>query len=173
MPSPVGHALGAMAVGWLATGTAGPSADRVRRSLWLAGIGLVPDLDLLIGRHSAETHSVGAAFIAASIAAAMRWPLAATRVRIFAAVLLAWLSHPILDWLGSDTSLPLGVMILWPLSSAHYLSDAEVFLPITRRWWLAGFVTHTLAAVGRELVVLGPLVVLSWVAMRRTPRYRS
>lgn len=170
MPSPVGHVLGAMAAGWLAAGTAGARRDVVRRGLWLAGIGMVPDLDLLIGRHSAETHSVGAAILAAALATVMRWPVASTRRGVFAAVLLAWLSHPLLDWLGSDTSSPLGVMFFWPFSPDYHLSGIDVFLPISRRWWLPGFVVHTLAAVGREMLLLGPVAVVSWLLMRRTAR---
>lgn len=167
MPSPIGHALGAVAAGWWVGGTVGASRDLVRRGLLLAAVGVAPDLDLLMGRHSAETHSIGAAVIVAVVAAAMRWPVAATRMRIFWAVALAWLSHPLLDWLGSDDSLPLGVMLFWPFSHQHYLAGISLFDPITRRYWLPGFIPHTLLAITRELAILTPIAALSWFVARR------
>lgn len=169
MPSPVGHALGAVAAGWLAAGTGADRQTMVRRGLWLAAIGIAPDLDLLIGRHSAETHSVGAALIAGTVAAAMRWPVAATRARIFVAVALAWLSHPVLDWLGTDTSAPYGVMLLWPFSREHFTASVDLFDAISRRWWQPDFVVRTLAAVAREVVILGPIALACWYLRRRIP----
>ena len=61
------------------------------------------------------------------------------RDRRFAVVIAAaWASHVLFDWLGSDDTPPLGVMALWPLSSAFYFADAFVFEAISRRYWLRG-----------------------------------
>ena len=99
MPSPLGHALGAAAVGWIVAGR--PRDGRfLRQTAILVAAGVAPDLDLLIGRHSAESHSMGAAMIAGTVAAWRRWPVAQTRLRIWLAVFAAWLSHPIMDALG-------------------------------------------------------------------------
>jgi hypothetical protein len=160
MPSPVGHALGALAAGWA-------TAGRVERDVALRGaaiiaaVGIAPDLDLLIGRHSMETHSVGAAVIVAAIAAWQRWPVASTRVRIFVTIAVAWCTHPLLDALGTDGSAPYGVMMFWPLSREH-VSLISVFDPISRRWWLPGFVTSSLLAALREVAILGPVALISW-----------
>ena len=170
MPSPVGHALGALAVGWL-VGNRGPGVSRVRQSLYVVGLGLAADLDLLIGRHSMETHSVGAACAAGLVAAAFRWPVASTRLRMFLTAFLVWMTHPLLDALGADTSPPLGVMWLWPVSREHVMLDT-VFGPISRRWWLDGFWATNLASVGRELVILGPLAALAWLIERQRRRPR-
>lgn len=168
MPSPAGHALGALAVGWMVGGHAQTRRVTVQRSLWIAAIGLAPDLDLLVGRHSAETHSLGAAILAGGLAALLRWPVADGRWRIFWTVALAWLSHPILDFFGQDNTAPYGVMLLWPVSYEHFLSSINVFDPISRRWWLPGFVAHNTLAMGRELLMLGPVAGLAWlVALRR------
>ena len=86
VPSPIGHALGASR--WRGPSrrptcratTAGGRPSSSRRSRWRR------DLDLLIGRHSAETHSLGAALIVAAIAAWQRWPVARRRWRIGLAV---------------------------------------------------------------------------------------
>lgn len=165
MPSPVGHTLGALAAGWAA---AGPTDRRsiLRRSLIIAALGLAPDLDLLVGRHSMETHSVGAAVLAGVLAAALRWPIAATRLRILATAALVWFTHPVLDAFAADTSAPLGVMILWPFSREHVMFD-PMFGPISRRWWVPGFVTNNLIAVARELTILGPAALVSWLVTQR------
>jgi inner membrane protein len=165
VPSPVGHALGALAVGWATSGLAGKGAI-VKRSLIIAALGLAPDLDLLIGRHSMETHSVGAAVLAGAVAAAFRWPIAATRLRIFVTAALVWSTHPVLDALGADTSPPLGVMMFWPFSREHVMFET-VFHPISRRWWLPGFVTGNLEAIARELVILGTAALVAWLLTSR------
>ncbi len=168
MPSPVGHALGALAVGWVASGPA--SRDTlITRSAWIAALGMAPDLDLLIGRHSMETHSFGAALLVGAVAATIRLPVASTPLRIFLTATLAWSTHPILDSLGADGSVPLGVMMFWPLSRAHVML-APFFDPISRRWWLDGFISHNLLAAAREVALLGPLAAIAWLATQRRPR---
>jgi hypothetical protein len=159
MPSPIGHAIGAVAAALPAAGRESPV--RWRAMVWLAAFGMAPDLDLLFGRHSMETHSVGAAVIAAALAACCRLPVAATRGRVFVATLLAWLSHPLFDALGTDTSEPIGVMLLWPFSSEH-VAFVPVFDAVSRRYWLPGFVERTMLAIARELVILAPLLLASW-----------
>lgn len=162
MPSPVGHTLGALAAAWL---VAPPDPSRrgfrVQVAI-LAAVAVAPDLDLLIGRHSAETHSLGAAVLVASIAAWQRWPVSRERWRIGLAVFLAWASHPLLDSMGQDTSKPLGVMALWPFSREYFMTGLTVFAPIFRRWWLPGFVSHNLMAVVREIAILAPLTAAIW-----------
>jgi membrane-bound metal-dependent hydrolase YbcI (DUF457 family) len=160
MPTPLGHALGAVTVGWLA------AKRRQGRAVWrqallLGLIGAAPDLDLLFGRHSMETHSIGAALLAGALAAWRGWPVAATRLGIFTATALAWLSHPALDALGADTSEPLGVMFFWPFSNEHVMA-APIFDPVSRRYWLPGFLERTAMAVLRELLILVPLASLAW-----------
>jgi membrane-bound metal-dependent hydrolase YbcI (DUF457 family) len=158
--------LGAVAAGWLAGRPAAERRVRWRQVALLAAIGIAPDLDLLIGRHSMETHSVGAAALVGALAAWRRWPVASTRTRIFAAVFLAWLSHPLFDTLALDTSTPLGVMLFWPFSREHLQTGWSVFAAISRRYWLDGFVSYTLLAIAREVIILAPLVPLVY-AIRR------
>ncbi len=153
-------------MGWIVAGR--PCDGRfLRQTAILVAAGVAPDLDLLIGRHSAETHSIGAAMIAATVAAWMRWPVAQTRLRIWLAVFSAWLSHPIMDALGSDTSVPVGVMLYWPFSTVHVQSMWEIFDPISRRWQQAGFIEFNLRAVAREVLLVGPLTALVWIVRRR------
>ena len=65
------------------------------------------------------------------------------------------------DWLGSDTTPPLGVMALWPLSNTFYFADAFVFDAISRRTHLPNFWSHNLWAVAKEAALLGPPAALA------------
>jgi hypothetical protein len=92
MPTPVGHALGGLAIGWLIAGSGGPAQPLAatrdasivtgvrqqlrthwRRAALFATLGALPDIDLLFHVHSTYTHSLGAALLAGLVA----WPLAA------------------------------------------------------------------------------------------------
>src|SRR3954452_11367330 len=86
VPSPVGHALGALAVGWAVAPRPATSRAAWTQAALLAAAGVAPDLDLLMGRHSAETHSLGAAILVATVAAGLRAPVASTRAGIWMAV---------------------------------------------------------------------------------------
>src|SRR5918995_6000472 len=150
MPSPIGHALGGIALGWAAA---------PRRNLHvaaaLAATAVAPDLDLLVGDHRGISHSLGAALVAGLAAWAVSrrpwWGLA---------IGLAWASHVALDWLSNDTRPPIGVMALWPTTREYYKSATEIFPPISRRWGDRRFWSHNFWALGVELVLLGPLTLL-------------
>jgi hypothetical protein len=169
MPSPVGHALAGLAVGVLAAGPRAlvraidpPAARRPIDSALLvmlpfAALGMLPDIDLLFGVHSMYTHSIGAVVLVLVIARVVtggwRWAVAAS---------LAYASHLLLDWLGHDTTPPIGIMALWPISPAYVQSNLHLFLPISRRYWVSGFLAHNLTAVAREVLCLGPLAFLAY-----------
>lgn len=170
MPSPLGHALGGVLAGGAVAGRAASSPTAWRRDAALfALIGMAPDLDFLVGQHSQHTHSIGAALIVGglALAAARRWPGIAPaaprgRLRWALAAAAAYGSHILLDALGHDTTPPLGVMAFWPCSGDFYQSPFPVFMAISRRYWLPGFLIHNLTAVAWELALLGPLVMLVW-----------
>jgi hypothetical protein len=75
-------------------------------------------------------------------------------------------SHILLDWLGSDTTPPIGIMALWPFTREFYQSPFFVFMAISRRWWLPGFYVQNGMAALREVAMLLPITVL--IAMLRT-----
>lgn len=127
--------------------------------------GVLPDVDFAWGGHNRETHSLGAAIIAGLIVYAWKKDL-----RLAVAAALAWSTHVLFDWLGSDDTPPLGVMALWPLNSNFYFANAFVFEAISRRYWLDNFLTHNAWAVTKEIVMLGPL---AFIAFRWRGRRRS
>lgn len=140
----------------------------VRLFAWL---GMAADLDFFVGRHSRETHSVGAmVLVGIGLAIVTRRP------RLVTSGALAYASHILLDWLGSDTTPPLGVMALWPLTADFYQSSWFLFDAISRRVWLWSTWVHNAEAVAREILILGPVVVLAlalwpgWQELRRTGR---
>ena len=161
MPTPIGHSLGGIAAGWLTVAGVSGRGHRAVAACVLAAAGAAPDLDLIVGIHRGPAHSVGAAAIAGAIA----WAFARAKglrspVRWGLAIALAWGSHVLLDWLGTDTTPPIGVMALWPFSRASYESDLHVFLAVSRRYWLPEFWRYNLREVRRELLVLAPIAAL-------------
>jgi membrane-bound metal-dependent hydrolase YbcI (DUF457 family) len=147
-----------MAAGWLVARPArGSAVDVVKSGAWFAVLGIVPDLDLLLGPHRAATHSFVAALIVGLAAAAIT-----RRPRLGAAAACAYGSHVALDWLGADTAPPFGVMALWPFRHEHYLSGLDVFSGV-RRHLAPGFWVFNLKAAVRELIILGPL---TWIVFR-------
>ena len=176
MPSPVGHALGGLIVGLVmaprAFGTLGTNplgtSGTVRTLGTLACAAVLPDIDFAWGGHNRETHSLGAAILAG--AAVLTWTRG-RNPRLALAVTLAWSTHVLFDWLGSDDTSPLGVMALWPLTSDFYFANAFVFEAISRRYWLPNFVSHNAWAVIKETLILGPpfllLTALRWRGRRR------
>ena len=160
MPSPVGHALGGLIVGWLLAPGSG-AVGRPRPHIPSVGLCVVaaclPDLDFGWGRHNMETHSIGFALLFAM--AALAW---SKSPRLAAACALAIGTHVLFDWLGSDDFPPLGVMALWPFSQDFFFADAYVFATISRRYWLEGFVMHNVMAVLRELAILLPIVAMAY-----------
>ena len=183
VPSPVGHMLGGLAAGWLVAGRAGSPLDRPpaargwrpgwvppwwRQAALLGGLGAAPDLDLLAGTHSTYTHSVGA--VALAFVVALLWTRAP---RLAGAAAAAWGSHILLDWLGRDTTPPIGIMALWPFTDAYYQSPFFVFMAISRRYWQPGFLAHNTLAALREVLILLPIAALvGWRRPARAPERR-
>jgi membrane-bound metal-dependent hydrolase YbcI (DUF457 family) len=165
VPSSVGHGLAAVAAGWIVTPPATTRRGLIVQAAALACLGAAPDLDILINRHSAETHSLGAAAIVATVAAFWRWPISPvypTRPRIWLAAFAAWATHPLLDALAPDTLAPIGIMAFWPLSTEHYLTGWNVFLPISRHCCSWRMVRYDTWAMVRETLTIAPLMWIVW-----------
>jgi membrane-bound metal-dependent hydrolase YbcI (DUF457 family) len=174
VPTPIGHGLAGIAAGWSAGGVARGDRQKLATQVGiLAMLGMAADLDLLIDWHSGPTHSVGAAAIVAILAALWRWPIARTRWLIAAAAFAAWATHPLLDSLAPDTSPPIGVMAFWPLTTQYFITGLNVFMPIWRAPGNLKAVVHDIVAVLREIVILGPIVYVTWKTGRTVKVERS
>jgi hypothetical protein len=147
-----------------------PARDRqsLRRCAVLFGAaGAAADLDLIVGAHSGPTHGIGAAIVAGLFAFALRTAWTRDRVaagwRFGLAVAAAYSTHTLLDWLGTDTSPPIGIMALWPFTDRYYESSLHLFDAISRRYWLVPeFFVGNLEAIARELLLLLPPLALVW-----------
>lgn len=162
MPSPLGHSLAGLAAGWAVTPPAQGRRPLVIQAALFMALGAAPDLDLLVGRHRYETHSIGAAVIAGAVAALMRWPVAPTRAQTFWAACAAWATHPLLDMLAPDHWPPIGVMAFWPFSRGFFITGLEWFLPIDRDWRSSAARWLDAQAAVREALILVPVVVFVW-----------
>ncbi len=184
MPTPLGHALAGVTAGCLVLSVAESGAHRpsartrglaaLRRDRRVVAFGLcgaLADIDFLFGLHSGFTHSVGATIVV-GLAGAW-WGDAITRGRGMAVALgAAYGSHVLLDWLGSDSVAPLGVMALWPFSFDYYLSDHQWFLSVCRAYTVASCWRHNLVGALREVLMLGPTALLATMSFRASVRIR-
>ena len=132
------------------------------RALLFAAAGMAPDLDFLFGAHRGPSHGLGSAVLVGLVAF-----LATRQGRFSGAVGLAYGSHTLLDWLGSDVMAPIGVMALWPFSREFYQANLQIFPAVSRRYWEPGFVMLNLRAVAWEILLLGPLAALTAAIRRR------
>jgi inner membrane protein len=179
MPSPVGHIIAGVATGWVTQ--AWPGASQPGRAaagalpFVCALLALAPDADLLLpASHRTVTHSVGAVMAAGLAAAAIarwrRWPVAAS----VAVTVVALGSHLALDWLGRDSSDPVGIMALWPFSQSYFSSGLDLFMDVSRRYWLFDeIIVHNAKAAARELAIIGPFAAAAWYARRLSSRAPS
>jgi inner membrane protein len=134
-----------------------------------AAAGMAADLDLLVGAHSGPSHGIGAALVVGVISWTILRRGRAGRGGILAcAIATAYASHALLDWLGTDSSPPVGIMALWPFSRQYFESPWHVFMAISRRYWLPEFWTFNLLALGRELLILIPLGMIVWAIRRKS-----
>ncbi len=169
MPSPIAHGLAGALFGW--TVAPAPKDDRrgaARRLATYAAAGMAADLDLLVGAHSGPTHGIGAALIVGAVAWVILRRIGARQSGSLAcATTIAYASHTLLDWLGTDSSPPIGIMALWPFSRQYFESPWHIFMAISRRYWLPEFWAFNALALARELAILLPFAALVLVARRR------
>jgi membrane-bound metal-dependent hydrolase YbcI (DUF457 family) len=168
MPTPLGHALGGLIAARLAE-PARPASSSPRRPSWLAlaALAVSPDLDLLFGTHSTYTHSVGAValvFVAAAFWARRRATGALPALAVLAVAVVAaaaYGSHLLLDWLGTDSTPPYGIMLWWPFSSAFSKGPVSWFPSVARDVFSRQFWIGNTLAVAFEVAVFGPLLWLT------------
>ena len=162
MPTPIGHALGGIAAAFLVSSTAASPRLTVPILAASAAIAVAPDLDIPFGSHRTYTHSIGAvAFTCTAAWILLRGRPAAAQAAI--AIAAAHGSHLLLDWMGTDTSRPPGLMALWPFTPDFYVSGWNVFGEVSRRYWLPEeFLLGNTLALLRELAIIMPLLFIVW-----------
>jgi membrane-bound metal-dependent hydrolase YbcI (DUF457 family) len=166
MPTPVAHALAGAAVYlWV---------SRARREdLWLFATAVAAacfaDLDFglnfLTGEnyHHYFTHSLAFASLftlAAYFFARLNKRAAPGRDAWILGA--AYVTHLGLDLFSKDTSAPYGMELWWPFSEAFAIAPVTLFDDIWRGTLAKLLGLHNWLAVAREVLIVGPLVAISW-----------
>ncbi|MGB7947384.1 MAG: metal-dependent hydrolase, partial [Candidatus Binatia bacterium] len=135
----------------------------------------LPDFDILPGLlrgnpsafHHQETHSLAAAVLFGLLIGglARQWQGNGIGWAVWAGGL--YLSHIILDLSLDDPSPPYGLQLLWPFSSAYFISPFTPFESFSYTHSLMEsigllFSPHNLNTMTRELVLMAPFVGLAW-----------
>lgn len=141
----------------------------------------LPDADYFFGfvqglpnlYHRQFTHSMGFAIAVGMLSGLLFlwrghrfWPM-------FALSSLAIYSHVVLDFFGLDTSAPHGVVALWPLSDAYFMSPVSIFSNLEKGETIpsmieATFKMHNILAVVREVGIFVLLLALqNWYMKNR------
>lgn len=184
MATPIGHTLAGWAVYRASTRSR-------RRSLWLlllyVALANVPDVDfvpgVLAGRpalyHQGPTHSLAAALlVSVAVAACFQRSVGFSFLALLGFSLAAFGSHLAIDLLGRDRTSPFGLPLFWPFSGARFISPTPIFLGVrhaptgseTTIQWIGNILSlRNLAAVGLEIALIGPFVLLG----RRPPEMRD
>ena len=174
MPSPIGHALAGLAIGFVAEPTpkqapASVGASRSAYALVGATVAAIPDADLLYPPwHRGISHSIGATIILMIISMAVTgWVTGRIQWRWVLLVGAAHASHILTDWLGTDQYAPPGLEALWPFSHRFYISGWDLFPPTERRLWLPTALMTDVHAAITEIAIVGPVTALAWLTTRK------
>lgn len=169
MPSPIGHGLAGLAIGFAVepATTAQTSGRRLSRFAVLGAIfAALPDADLLYTPiHRGVSHSVGASVLLMIIAAAVTgWVTGRVQWRWVLLIGAAHASHILMDWMGTDRYPPPGLEALWPFSHDFYISGWDVFPPTERRLYLPRAWWTNLHALVAEVGFMLPVAAFTFLA---------
>lgn len=182
MASPIGHGLVGLAAARLARGGAG------RVPVWWYALAVLlanlPDFDFLPGIllhdagrfHRGASHSLAAAAVVGVIAALLARRLGARAWRFGAGCAALYASHLVVDFFSEDPVAPVGQPLFWPLPQ-RVISPWTPFLGVSHDGTgLADFVASVVTGanavvIGREVILLAPIVALVWLyGVRRERR---
>lgn len=180
MPSPFGHALAGLTIAFAAE-----PADARPRRWWAPGLSdfallsavaaMAPDLDLVYPPwHRNWTHSIGATALVMIITAAVTGKVTG-KVGWRWVWLLggAYASHLLVDWLGTDRFLPIGIEAFWPFSDRFVLSGWNLFPAVERRLTHESALAVNAWAFFYEAITLGPIALASWALGRMRRRNQA
>ena len=178
MPSPLGHTLAGLTVGWLSAPAPRAGVRRLADAfnpfvLWCAFVAAIPDADLLVPHfHRTASHSLTATAFILIIATAVTGKVTTRSAWQFGlALAAAHGTHLLLDWLGTDRFPPPGIQLLWPFKDQFYISGFDVFPAVERRLLRPEALAINARAAMWEAVIMAPVAFLAWqvrVRRRRT-----
>ena len=175
MPSPLGHALAGLTVGWLAESKP-PSTSSVRDALsplvlWCTAFAVLPDADLLVDWHRSGTHSLTATVLIFIVAMVVTGKVTRRPAwRLAMALAAAQGTHLLLDWLAMDLNPPSGFQLFWPFDHEFYVSGLDIFPGTDRRLMMPRALMLNARSAMWEVLIMGPLAVGAWIIRRRRSR---
>jgi inner membrane protein len=183
MPTPVGHSLAGVAAFILGI------SKRYKGQfitlfllVWLAAV--LPDIDyypLLWGdlklanlNHQYFTHSIFFSVLSAILLSIVgKWLLKDTRaIGLFPLMLIAALSHQLMDYLTYDGRYPIGIPLLWPLD-IRFNSPVSVFEGVAKGSFADIFSLHNLFVLLREALIGIFLIGLAGLYLRIKNRRKN
>lgn len=174
MPSPIGHTLAGLAVGWFSEPAPATPRRRLRDSLtpfvcWCAVVAAIPDADLLIPHfHRTATHSVTATVLLLIMVAGVTGKVTRHPAWMVAfGLAAAHGTHLLLDWLGTDRFPPPGLQVLWPFSPHFFYSGVDLFPPVERRLLRPEAFGVNAYAAAWEVLIMGPIALVAWFRRHR------
>lgn len=178
MPSPIGHVLAGLAVGWVSEPARAGTAAAARRPGWpwvtrlalgCAALAALPDADLLIpAAHRTATHSLTATFMILIVSVGVtRQVTGRADWRVAAALAFAQVTHVALDWLGADPFPPAGIQAFWPLDDRFFIAPVTLFPGVERNFSKPEVISANLYAALVECLVMGPVAWVAWAARTR------
>ena len=175
MPSPIAHALGGVAVAWVADLLPGrpsapdlpsqPRAASSRIALTYACLAALPDVDLLLPMtHRTVTHSLTSVVFVGVLMIIAAGVTGKVTTKIALTYTAAYASHLLLDWMQADPTPPFGLQLLWPFSPTWFISGWRVFRATDRRHFLElATMKRNAVAILQELAILAPVMAALWL----------
>ena len=180
MPSPLGHALAGLTVGWLADSDPPSTGRRLRDTLTplaagCAAFAVLPDADLLVfDWHRTATHSVTATvvifIVLLIVARGVTGKVTRAAFLLCGTLAAAHATHLLLDWLAMDPHPPSGIQLFWPFSGRFFVSGLDIFPGTERRLLMPGALMVNAHSIMWELLIMGPITTVAWFIRRARTR---
>ena len=185
MATPVGHSIIGLACGrFYGSTTIGPSW---RWYLFAIVAANAADFDflpgLLIGDinryHQLASHSILVALLFGGLVTLAAWRHTSNPVKWGVLSSIIYATHLVVDCFTNDIRAPHGIPLFWPFSQEHFIMPVTLFggvkhgVPGQSISVVIGeiFSWHNFKGIALEVVVLSPLLILSWaIAILRARR---
>jgi hypothetical protein len=178
MPSPIAHGFAGYALMVLSE----PAMAATFRGNFLAltvgtFFGSLADADFAVAhfadrpelQHHYFSHSIPfALLIGFLVYPILRWVLRLKDPFRWSAIIsMVYGSHLLLDFFTHDGSRPIGIPLLWPFTSKHFMAPIEVFMSIHRGSMDVLFGPHNIEALVQEACIMAPLAFAAFLYARQ------
>jgi membrane-bound metal-dependent hydrolase YbcI (DUF457 family) len=178
MPSPIAHGFAGYALVVLSE----PAMATTIRGNFIAltvgtFFGSLADADFFVAhfaerpelQHHYFSHSIPfALLIGLFMYPLIRWILKCKNpLRWSSLIAIVYGSHLFLDYFTHDGSRPIGIPLLWPLTSRHFMAPIEIFMSIHRGSRGILFGPHNMEAILQEACIMAPVAFAAFLYARQ------